>query len=96
MANNILEQFEELYSRWSVLNNIDKGMRLAQSWQQVSAVYNYLIQIYKTKGFLTLDEANCANQLQQMLLVLQAQKMRVDQELSEEMMKLLAKMIVKR
>ena len=96
MANNILEQFEELYSRWSVLNNIDKGMRLAQTWQQVSAVYNYLLQIYKTKGFLTFDEANYANQLQQMLLVLQAQKMRVDQELSEEMTKHLAKMIVKR
>ena len=96
MANNILEQFEELYSRWSVLNNIDKGMRLAQSWQQVSAVYNYLFQIYQHRGYLTPDEANYANQLSQMLAGLQAQKMRVDQELSEEMMKHLAKMIVKR
>ena len=96
MANDLPEQFEELYSRWSVLDNIDKGMRLAQSWQQVSAMYNYLLQIYKTKGFLTSDEANCANQLQQMFLGLQAQKAQVDQDLAGEMMKHLAKMTVKR
>lgn len=95
MANNILEQFSSLYSRWSVLNNIDKRMRLAQSWQKVSAMYNYLLQIYKAKGFLTPDEANCANQLQQMLLGFQAQKAQVDQELAGEMMKHLVKMKTK-
>lgn len=96
MANNILEQFEELYSRWSVLNNIDKEMKLAQSWQHINAVYNYLLQIYQHRGYLTPDEFTYANQLSQMLAGLQVQKMRVDHELSEEMIKHLAKMIVKR
>ena len=96
MGNNILEEFEELYSRWSVLTNIDKGMRLAQSWQQVSGMYNYLYQMYLKKGYLTLDEANSVCQLQQMLLWLQTQKAQVDQHLVDEMMKHIAKMIVKR
>lgn len=94
MANNILEQFDELYSRWSVLTNIDKEMRLEQSWQQVSGMYNYLQQVYKMRGYLTPDEANYSNQLQQMLLWLQAQKAQVDQNLGDEMMKHLAKMTV--
>ena len=96
MGNNILEQFEELYSRWSVLTNIDKGMRLTQSWQQVSGMYNYLYQMYLKRGYLTPDDANSVYQLQQMLLWLQAQKAQVDQHLVDEMMKHLAKMIVKR
>lgn len=95
MSQNIFEQFEESYSRWTVLNNVDKGMRLAQAWQQVSYVYNYLLQIWQTKGFLSPDEANCANQLQQMLLGLQVQKAQVDQDLAGEMMKHLAKMKAK-
>ncbi len=58
--------------------------------------YNYLYQIYQHRGYLTPDEANYANQLSQMLTGLQAQKMRVDQELSEETMKHLARMMLKR
>ena len=96
MGNNILEQFEELYSRWSVLTNIDKGMRVAQCWQQVSSMYNYLYQKYLMIGYLTPDEANSVCQLQQMLLLLQTQKAQVDQHLVDEMIKHLAKMIVKR
>lgn len=96
MANNIFEQFEKLYTRWSVLNNIDKGMRLMQLWQQLGGMYNYLYQTYLMRGYLTPDEANSASQLQQMLLWLQAQKAQVDQNLTDEMMKHLAKMIVRR
>jgi methylphosphotriester-DNA--protein-cysteine methyltransferase len=96
MANNILEQLEELYSRWSMAEKVGKEMQLENMWQQLSGSYNYLFQIYNQRGYLTPEEARYANQLSQMLAGLQAQKIRVDQELSEEMMKHLAKMIVKR
>ena len=96
MANNILEQLEELYSRLSMAEKVGKEMQLENMWQQLSGSYNYLFQIYKQRGYLTSEETRYANQLIQMLDGLQAQKMRVDQELSEEMMKHLAKMIVKR
>ncbi len=96
MANNILEQFEELYSRWSMAEKVGKEMQMDGVWQQLSGSYNHLYQIYRHRGYLTPDEANHANQLNQMLEGLHAQKMRVDQELTEEMMKHLAKMVVKR
>ena len=96
MANNILEQLEELYSRWSMADKVGKEMRLEGMWQQLSGSYNYLFQIYQQRGYLTPDEASYANQLSQMLAGLQTQKMRVDQELSEEMIKHLAKMILKK
>ncbi len=96
MANNILEQLEELYSRWSMAEKLEKEMHLEGMWQQLSSCYNYLFQRYQQRGYLTPDEATYANQINHMLEGLQAQKMRVDQELSEEMMKHLAKMIVKR
>lgn len=96
MPQNRLEQFEELYSRLSVLNNVDKGMRLAQSWQQLNGMYNYLYKINLQRGYLLPDEAQYANQLQQMLIQLQVEKAQVDQELANEMTKHLAKMIVKR
>lgn len=92
MSNNVFEQFEDLYSKWSVLSNIDKRMRLTQSWNQVSGVYNILYQTYLNRGYLTTDEAYYANQLQQMLLWLQAQTVQVDQALVGEMIKHLVKM----
>ena len=96
MANNILEQFEELYSRWSMAEKVGRKMQLESIFQQLSGSYNYLFQIYQYRGYLTSNEVTCANQLSQMLVGLQAQKVQVDRELSEEMMKHLAKMIVKR
>ena len=96
MVNSIFEQFDEAYSRWRILDKLGKEMQLKSRWNQMSAAYIYLFQVYQNRGYLTLSEANYANQISQMLAGLQAQKMRVDQELSEEMMKHLAKMIVKR
>lgn len=95
MTNNILEQFEELYSRWSMAGKVGKKMQLEGMWQQLSGSYNYLFQIYQTRGYLTPIEANCANQISQMLKALQSQKMKVDQDLSNEMLKHLVKMIAK-
>ena len=96
MANNLFEQFDEAYSRWSILDKVGKEMQLERLWQQTSAAYNYLFQVYQNRGYLTPQEANYANQISQMLKALQSQKMKVDQELSNEMMKHLVKMMVKR
>ena len=95
MANNIFEQFDEAYSRWSILDKVGKEMQLAGMWQQTSAAYNYLFQVYQNRGYLTPQEANYANQISQMLMALQSQKMKVDQDLANEMMKHLVKMRAK-
>lgn len=95
MANNIFEQLDEAYSRWSILNKVGKEMQLAEMWQQTSAAYNYLFQIYQNRGYLTPREANYAQQISQMLIALQNQKMKLDQDLANEMMKHLVKMRVK-
>lgn len=58
MANNILEQLEELYSRWSMAEKVGKEMQLENMWQQLSGSYNYLFQIYQQRGYLTSDEAS--------------------------------------
>ena len=93
--NNIFEQFDEVYSRWSILDKVGKEMQLESLWQQTSAAYNYLFQVYQSRGYLTPQEANFANQISQMLMALQSQKMKVDQDLASEMLKHLVKMIVK-
>ena len=95
MANSIFEQFEELYSRWSILDKVGKEIQLARMWQQVSTVYGYLCQLYQNRGYLTHVEANYANQICQMLIEIQKQKMKIDQDLSDQMMKHLMKMTAK-
>ncbi len=95
MMNNVLEQFEELYSRWSVLDKVSKEMQIANMWQQLSATYNYICQLYQSRGYLTVDESNYANQIYQMLAGLNTQKMKVDQELTDEVIKHLIKMKAK-
>lgn len=92
MANNIFEQFDEAYSRWSILDKVGKEMQLAGLWQQTSAAYKYLFLVYQSGGYLTPQEANYANQISQMLMALQRQKMKVDQDLANEMLKHLVKM----
>ena len=95
MANIIFEQFDEAYSRWSILDKVGKEMQLERLWQQTSTAYNYLFQVYQSRGYLTPQEANYANQISMMLKALQSQKMKVDRDLSNEMMNHLVKMIVK-
>ena len=96
MMNNVFEQFEELYSRWSVLDKASKEMQIAKFWQQLSATYNYIFQLYQSRGYLTADDSNFANQIYQMLAELNTQKMKVDKELTDEMIKHLIKMKAKR
>lgn len=95
IANNIFEQFEEAYSRWSILDKVGKEMQLEWLWQQTSVAYNNLVQVCQNRGYLTPCEADYANHISQMLMALQSQKMKVDQELASEMMKHLVKMISK-
>lgn len=95
MSNDIFEQIDELYSRWSLLDKIGKEMQLKRMWQQMTSAYNYLLLVYQSRGYLTPNEANYANQITQMLMALQNQKMKIDQQLSNEMLKHLANMCAK-
>lgn len=92
MTNNLFEQFDEFYSRWSILDKVSKEMQLGRMWQQLNAMYNYICQLYQRRGYLTVDESNYANQISQMLVELNTKKMIVDKELSDEMVKHLIKM----
>lgn len=91
----LFEQFDEAYSRWSILDKVGKEMQFGRIWQQASAAYQYLFQVYQNRGYLTAGEANYANQISQVLRSLQSEKMKVDQDLVNEMMKHLVKMMVK-
>ena len=95
MANNVFEQFEEAYSRWSMLDKVGKEMQLASMWQQLCATYNHIILVWQSRGYLTADEYNYKNQMYQMLVGLQNEKMKIDQELTNEMIKHLVKMRAK-
>ena len=95
MANNLFEQFDEAYSRWSILDKVGMEMQLERMWQQSSAAYNYLFQVYQKRGYLSPQEAYYANQIGQMLMALRSQKMKVDQDLANEMMRHLVKMKIK-
>lgn len=95
MPTNIFEQFDEIYSRWSILDKVGKEMQLERMWQQTTTAYRYLLQVYQSRGYLTLRESNYANQISQMLNALQNQKMKVDQDLANEMLKHLVKMKAK-
>ena len=96
MANNIIEQFDELYSRWNLLDKAGKDMQLGNMMQNVSGLYQFLMLSYARKGFLTQDEANQVRKINQIYQELQNQKTLVDNDLWDEMMKRFAKMIVRR
>ena len=92
MANNFFEQFGEAYSRWSILDKVGKEMQLDEMWQKMTAAYNYLLQVYNSRGYLTRDEANYANQISQILKEIQNQKMALEKDLTDEMMRHIIKM----
>lgn len=94
--NNIVEQFEEFYSRWNLLDKAGKDLQLGNMMQNVYALYQFLMQSYTRKGFLTQEEANKVQQIKHLYLDLQNQKTQIDNDLWNEMMKQFAKMIVKR
>lgn len=95
MANNIFEQFDELYSRWSILDKVAKEMHQERMLQQMTAAYHYLFQVYQSRGYLTPDEGYYANQIGQILTSLHNQNMKANHDLANEMLKHLVKMKVK-
>ena len=96
MANNIVEQFEEFYSRWNLLDKAGTDLQLGNMMQNVYALYQFLMPSYARKGFLTQEEANKVQQIKHLYIDLQNQKTQIDNDLWNEMMKQFAKMIVKR
>lgn len=96
MANNIVEQFEEFYARWNLLDKAGKDLQLGNMMRNVYALYQFLMQSYGKKGYLTQEEANKVQQVKHVYLDLQNQKIQVDNDLWNEMIKHLAMMIVRR
>ena len=94
--NNIAEQFEDLYSKWSLLDKAGKEAQLAEMMGRAQGLYQFLVMNYGRKGFLTQDEYNQVEQIRQVGQYLQGQKTQADQDLWNEMMKHLAKMAIKR
>ncbi len=90
------EQFEELYSRWSLLDKAAKEAQLEDMMGRAQGTYQFLMQSYGRKGYLTREEYNQVEQIRQFGQYLQSQKMKVDQDLWNEIMKHIAKMMVKR
>lgn len=81
MANNIVEQFEEFYSRWNLLDKVGKDLQLGNMMQNVYALYQFLMLSYARNGFLTQDEANQVRRINQIYQELQAQKMQLHEQL---------------
>ena len=81
MSNNIAEQFEDLYSKWSLLDKVGKDAQLAEIMSSAQGLYQFLVMNYGRKGFLTQDEYNQVEQIRQICQYLQAQKIQVDQYL---------------
>ena len=94
--NSIVEQFEDLYSKWALLDKVGKDAQLIEMMSRAQRLYQFLVMNYGRKGFLTQDEYNQVEQIRQVGQYIQAQKIQTDQELWNEMMKHLAKMAIKR
>ena len=94
--NNIAEQFEGLYSKWSLLDKAGKDAQLAELMGRAQGLYQFPVMNYGRKGYLTQYEYNQVEQIRQVGQYLQVQKIQADQDLWNEMMKHLAKMVIKR
>ena len=94
--NRIVEQFEEMYSRWSLLDKAGKENQLTTMMSKAQGLCQYLLMVYGRKGYLTMEEYNQVEQIKQFYQYLQTQKTQADQDLWNEMMKHLAKMAIKR
>ena len=94
--NSPIEQLDALYSCWSVADKATREIQLIANSQVVRTAYMYLVQLYNAKGYLNAEESKTYSQLQQMLQWIQIQKVQVERELADEMIKNLAKMMIKR
>lgn len=56
MANNIVEQFEDLYPKWSLLDKVGKeDAQLAEMVGSAQGLYQFLVMNDGRKGYLTQD-----------------------------------------
>lgn len=94
--SNIAEQFEDMYSKWSLLDKAGKDAQLAEMMGRAQGLYQFLVLNYGRKGFLTQDEYDQVEQIRQVGQYLQAQKIQADQDLWNEIMKQLARMTMKK
>lgn len=92
----ITEQFDELFPRWSLLDKAAKEAQLEDMLGRAQSAYLLLMQSYGRKGYLTRDEFNQVEQIRQFGQYLQSQKMQVNQNLWNEMMTQIGKMVVRR
>ena len=90
--NTLFEQHDELHSQRTLLDQVGREMQLGRMWQQMTSAYRYLVQVYQSRGYLTTNESYYANQIGQTLMIIQSEKMKVDQALADEMLKHLVKM----
>ena len=74
------------------MDQVGREMQLGRMWQQMTSAYRYLVQVYQSRGYLTTNESYYANQIGQTLMIIQSEKMKVDQALADEMLKHLVKM----
>ena len=72
MSNNIAEQFEDLYSKWFLLDKVGKDAQLAEMMGSAQGLYQFLVMNYGSKGFLAQDEYNQVEQIRQAGQYLQA------------------------
>ena len=63
IANNLAEQFEDLYSKWSLLDKVGKDAQLAEMMGRAQGLYQFLVMNYGMKGFLTQAEYNQVEQI---------------------------------
>ena len=63
--NNISEQFEDLYSKWSLLDKAGKDAQLVEMMGRAQGLYQFLVMNFGRKGFLTQDEYNQVEQIRQ-------------------------------
>ena len=94
--SSIAEQFEDLYSKWSLLDKAAKEAQLSDMMGRAQGMYQFLVMTYNRNGFLTPDEYSKVDQIRQIGQYLLSQKMQVDQDLWNEMMNHLAKMTLKK
>ena len=94
--SNTAEQFDELYSRWSMMDKSAKLFHLDEMMQRARNLYQILMLSYGRKGYLTSAEYNQVCQINQFFQDIQVQKMQVNQDLYNEMLQHIAKMMIKR
>lgn len=73
------------------MDHVGKEIQLERMSSAATSLYNAIMLLYNNKRFLTPNEVKLANQLFPVLRWLQDQKAKVDQDLTNEMMKHLLK-----